>query len=85
MVWAMIVFSMLTMGMYWSILSYNNWQKNQVLTTIATTAYPVKKIEFPAVTFCSPGVNQVSISPTFFDQLFGTKVQRIAFMCFSLW
>jgi hypothetical protein len=31
------------------------------LTTVNTTAYPVKLIEFPAVTICG----QVSISPTF--------------------
>jgi hypothetical protein len=58
-IWASIVLLMMTMGIYWSILSYNNWQNNQVLTTIATTAFPVKKIDFPAVTFCSPGVNDV--------------------------
>jgi hypothetical protein len=55
--WIWIVLFMLALGIYWSKIFYNDWQGQQVLTTIATTAYPVHQIEFPAVTFCSPGVN----------------------------
>ena len=49
---------MLALGIYWSVILYQDWRGQQVLTTIATTAYPVNQIEFPAVTFCSPGVNR---------------------------
>ena len=69
-IWALIVLLMLTLGMHWSILSYNNWQINQVLTTITTTAYPVKKIDFPAVTFCSPGTNKIISDSPLLKQYF---------------
>ena len=53
--WIIVVTMMLCLGVYWSITAYLDWQDQLVLTTITTTAYSVKQIEFPAVTFCSPG------------------------------
>ena len=39
---------------------YISWQESLVITTIKNTAYPVRNIEFPAVTICAPGmINQV--------------------------
>lgn len=29
-----------------------DWQNNQVVTTVATSALPISSIEFPAVTIC---------------------------------
>jgi hypothetical protein len=34
----------------------SDWQQNQVLTTVTTTALPVTKVPFPAVTICSEGM-----------------------------
>jgi len=69
-IWALIVLHMLTLGIYWSVLSYNSWQNNQVLTIIATTAFPVKKIDFPAITFCSSGVNKIVSDAPLLKQYF---------------
>ena len=53
--WSLTVILLLALGIYWSVQSYNDWQSQQVLTTIKTTAYSVEQLEFPTVTFCSPG------------------------------
>ena len=44
---------------YYSIYStcktYIEWQDNPTITTINTTAYSIKNIEFPSITICSQG------------------------------
>jgi hypothetical protein len=55
--WSLIIFAMLLLGTYWSVLAYSDWQSNPVLTTVKTSALPIKEIEFPAVTICSQGLN----------------------------
>jgi hypothetical protein len=69
-VWVIIVAFMLLLGSYWSIQSYVDWQNNPVLTTVQTTAYPVKEIEFPAVTICGQGMSDDVISAAMFKQFF---------------
>ena len=46
---------MLTLGIYWSIYLYLDWQDKPVLTTVTTTALPISQVEFPAITICSEG------------------------------
>ncbi len=41
-----------------SIQSYTDWKNSPVLTTVMTTAFPVKMVDFPAVTICSQGMNE---------------------------
>ena len=53
--WSLVVLGLFGLGSYWSIKAYNDWQENLVLTTIKSTAFPVSKIDFPAVTICGPG------------------------------
>ena len=53
--WALVVLGLFTLGTYWSVKAYNDWQENLVLTTVKSTAYPISGIEFPAVTICGPG------------------------------
>lgn len=36
-------------------MSYNDWETRPVLTTISSTGFPISKIPFPSVTFCSQG------------------------------
>ena len=42
--WTMVVTFMFALGTYWCIGVYNDWQKNPTLTTVTTTAYPVKQV-----------------------------------------
>jgi len=63
--WTLVVTFMLILSTYWSLRAYNDWQNFPVLTTLTTTGYPVRNIEFPAFTICG----QVSISSTFYVQV----------------
>ena len=47
--------SKVALGIYWSISAYTDWQGSPVLTTVATTAFAIKNVEFPAITICAPG------------------------------
>jgi hypothetical protein len=58
LIWITVVTFMLFLGSYWSIQAYSEWVNNPVLTTVLTTAYPVKKVDFPAVTICGQGMNE---------------------------
>ena len=62
MFWALVVVGLLSLGIFWSVKAYKDWQDNQVLTTINTTALPVSNIEYPALTFCGPGNNLTIIT-----------------------
>ena len=60
---------------------YNNWQDNPVQTAIEATSSSIKKVKFPAVTFCSPGnmeiIANASLFKMFYDFLgteYGIKV-----------
>ena len=55
--WLIVVVWMSCMGLYWSIQMYSDWSGQQVFTPIATLAQSVK----------------VSISSTFYEQLFVRK------------
>ena len=55
--WSLVIFAMLLLGTYWSVVAYSDWQTNPVLTTVKTSALPIKDIAFPAVTICSQGLN----------------------------
>jgi hypothetical protein len=56
--WSLVIFAMLLLGTYWSVGAYSDWQATPVLTTVKTSALPIKNIEFPAVTICSQGLNE---------------------------
>jgi hypothetical protein len=56
--WSLVIFAMLLLGTYWSVAAYSNWQDNPIITTVKTSALPIKDIEFPAVTICSQGLNE---------------------------
>ena len=38
--------------------AWHSWQDSPVLTTVGTTAHPIYKIDFPAITICSQGLVQ---------------------------
>ena len=70
LVWISIVAFMILLGAYWSLQSYADWKNNPVLTTVATTAYAVKAIEFPAVTICGQGMSDDVIGAAMLNQFF---------------
>ena len=42
-------------SIYSTCKTYIEWQANPTITTINTTAYSIKNIEFPSITICSQG------------------------------
>ncbi len=46
--WITVIVLMLVLGMYWSIVIYQDWQDQVVITTASSTALPVTNVEFPA-------------------------------------
>ena len=42
-------------SLYSTNKTYIEWQASPTITTINTTAYPIKNVEFPAITICSQG------------------------------
>jgi hypothetical protein len=55
--WSIVTIAMIILGTYWSICAYQDWRENPVVTTIKTSALPIKEISFPAVTICGQGMN----------------------------
>ena len=55
--WSLVIIAMLALGTYWSVCAYQDWLDNPVMTTIKTSALPIKEINFPAVTICGQGMN----------------------------
>ena len=36
--------------------AYKAWEDNPILTTVSTTAHPIHKLEYPAITICGQGM-----------------------------
>ena len=76
MFWLLVVIGMLILGTYWSVTAYNDWISNPVLTTVKTSAFKIKNLEFPALTICGQGANADIISAGFFKIFFNYTKQR---------
>ena len=54
-IWLIIVLTFGCVAVYLVCMSYQDWQDNQVITTLKTVARPVSELQFPAITICGPG------------------------------
>ena len=52
-IWVLAVSFGIIFAIIMSTHAYFDWQDSPVLTTVATTGYPIEKIEFPAITICA--------------------------------
>ena len=64
------VLMMLSLGLYFSALMYLDWQDQQVFTKIQTSAHLLKDIEFPSVTFCNRGNNEIITNATLIKRFY---------------
>ena len=55
-------------SVYSTFTTYTDWQDNPTITTINTTAYPIKNVEFPAITICSQGAAKDVLDMVLLDQ-----------------
>ena len=52
-IWVLAVSCGIIFATIMSTTAYFDWQDSPVVTTVATTGYPIEKIEFPAITICA--------------------------------
>ena len=45
-------------SIYTTVNSYKEWKASPTITTVKTTAYPIERIDFPAITICSQGASK---------------------------
>ena len=63
-VWAIVLFMLVILSLYWSVWIYVDWRLNPVQTTVVTAALDIRKIPFPSVTICQNGFMQGAIQKT---------------------
>ena len=51
--WVLAVSCGIILATVMSATAYFDWKDSPILTTVATTGYPIEKIEFPAITICA--------------------------------
>ena len=51
--WILAVCLGVFFAIFLSVKAYVEWKDNPVLTTVATTGFPIEKVEFPAITICA--------------------------------
>ena len=56
LLWAFVCILSMSLAIYLSVESYNQWQERPVITTLKNTAKPVTEIPFPTVTICGSGL-----------------------------
>ena len=59
--WLILSVLCLCLAGYLSHKSYTDWQEDQVITTLKTTARPVTDLSFPTVTICAAGLHMENV------------------------
>ena len=60
-IWFVVFIASTSLATYLVLRSYNEWQTNQVVTTLKTVAKPVTDLEFPAITICGAGQHMSNV------------------------
>ena len=55
LLWLIVVAAFLSLATFLTLDTWNQWQEEQVVTTLKNTAKPVTEVPFPAVTICGTG------------------------------
>ena len=53
--WLVVIGIGICIALYFSLEIYDDWQSNQVVTTVSTTGYDIANIEYPSITICAQG------------------------------
>ena len=69
-IWFFVISIFSSLFVYTSVLSFNEWRNEPVLTTVATTGFPVKEISFPAVVICPNGGDYESLFAGLYKSMF---------------
>ena len=74
--WALICTALLCVGIILILNAYNTWQDNPVITSVKTTGLPIRKLEFPAVTFCGLGMIESALQESIYRQMLDYTFQN---------
>jgi hypothetical protein len=79
--WILVVSFFLFLGVRFSQSAFTNWKNSPVLTTLTSTAHPIKKIDFPAFTICGQGMNDDVLYAGMTQQIlnFFQKIEGVTF------
>ena len=66
--WIIVVCIFTGYAISWSISAYHHWQENPILTSVATTGYPIEKVPFPSITICAQGAANDVVDAALFKQ-----------------
>ena len=68
-IWIVVVCIATGFAIAWSVSAYDNWQKFPILTSVATTGYPIEKVSFPSITICAQGAANDIVDAALFKQI----------------
>ena len=66
--WLLFVISALIFAVLSSLSTYRKWNDEPILTSVATTAYPVQRLPFPSITICPQGGANDIVDAAIFKQ-----------------
>ena len=67
-VWLLFVISAIIFAILSSLSTYRKWKDEPILTSVATTAYPVQKVPFPSISICPQGGANDIVDAAIFKQ-----------------
>ena len=66
--WILVVCILTGFAIGWSVSAYNSWKEFPILTSVATTGYPIEKVSFPSITICAQGAANDIVDAALFKQ-----------------
>jgi hypothetical protein len=66
--WIVVVCILTGFAIGWSVSAYNSWKEFPILTSVATTGYPIEKVPFPSITICAQGAANDIVDAALFKQ-----------------
>ena len=66
--WIVVVCIFTGLAISWSVSAYRHWQDYPILTSVATTGYPIEKVPFPSITICAQGAANDIVDAALFKQ-----------------
>jgi hypothetical protein len=68
--WLLSIVVLTFLGVFVSVQNYLDWKNEPVVTTVASTGYPVSGIPFPAVVICSQDIDMDAINAALYKSVF---------------
>jgi hypothetical protein len=68
--WLLSIVVLAFLGVFVSVQNYLDWKNEPVVTTVASTGYPVSGIPFPSVVICSQGIDMEGINAALYKSVF---------------